>query len=184
MSEKHSILYYSNHCRYCQEVIYNVSRTNWKDEIHFICLDNRVKKNGSFYAILENGQEIEIPKNICRVPSLMLLNRGGMVMEGMQVKEYFVHKQNTDSQTKEDLGTFSMGDFGTVVSDTFSFLDQSSDELLSKGSGGTRQMHNYASINHMSHIETPPEDYVPDKIGQNTTIENIQSERDQLPSYR
>ena len=45
-------------------------------------------------------------------------------------------------------------------------LDMNDEELSAKGSGGFRQMHSYASINQVDKIETPEEDYSPDKIGE------------------
>ena len=35
-----------------------------------------------------------------------------------------------------------------VESDTYSFWDQSSEEMLAKGNGGMRQMYNYSTIDY------------------------------------
>jgi hypothetical protein len=35
-----------------------------------------------------------------------------------------------------------------VASDTYSFWDQSSEEMLAKGNGGMRQMYNYSTIDY------------------------------------
>ena len=51
------------------------------------------------------------------------------------------------------------------------------DELSAKGSGGTRQMHSYADINYNTKIETPEEDYSPDKIDGNITVDKLQEQR-------
>ena len=61
---------------------------------------------------------------------------------------------------------FSMFEMGTSMSDTYSYLDQSPDEMNAKGEGGLRQMHSFVKLNHNDSIETPPEDYEPDKVGQ------------------
>jgi hypothetical protein len=63
-----------------------------------------------------------------------------------------------------------------VVSDNFSFLDQSSDSLSAKGDGGLRQLHQYATLAHVDKIETPPDNYVPDKIGE-VSLETLQQQR-------
>ena len=47
-----------------------------------------------------------------------------------------------------------MGSFG-VTSDNYSFLDQSSEDLSAKGSGGLRQLYNYATIDFNQTIECP-----------------------------
>ena len=58
-----------------------------------------------------------------------------------------------------------------ISSDNFSFLDQSSDDLSTKGSGGMRQMYNYADINFVEKINTPNDEYVADKINENAVKE-------------
>jgi hypothetical protein len=63
-----------------------------------------------------------------------------------------------------------------VVSDNFSFLDQSSDSLSAKGDGGLRQLHQYATLEYVDKIETPPDNYVPDKIGE-VSLESLQQQR-------
>ena len=54
---------------------------------------------------------------------------------------------------------------GSNLSDNYSYLDLTSDQLSAKGDGGLRQLHNYVTINDNLTIATPPEDYVPNKIG-------------------
>ena len=49
------------------------------------------------------------------------------------------------------------------MSDTYSYLDQDPNEMLVKGKGGTRQMHNFQNLNKDVPIETPPEDYTKEK---------------------
>jgi hypothetical protein len=63
-----------------------------------------------------------------------------------------------------------------VTSDNFSFLDQTSDELSAKGNGGLRQMYNYATVDFHDKINTPAEDYVPDKIG-NVSMDQLKQQR-------
>ena len=75
------------------------------------------------------------------------------------------------------LGNDNIGGFG-VASDSFSFWDQGSDELLAKGNGGTRQMYNYATIDHKTTIETPPDEYTPDKVGEDS-MKNMEAQRNQ-----
>ena len=62
------------------------------------------------------------------------------------------------------------------ASDCYSYLDMTSDELSAKGSGGTRMMHSYVSLDHEDSITTPPEDYVPDKVGEDS-MEKLQQQR-------
>ena len=67
------------------------------------------------------------------------------------------------------------------MSDKYSYLDQSSDELGVKGNGGLRQMHAFQKINELIKIDTPPEDYVKEKMG-GDTLKNYQESRDKAVS--
>jgi len=73
------------------------------------------------------------------------------------------------------LGRESMGGFG-VASDNYSFLDQTADELSAKGNGGMRQLYNYATLDLVDKIETPPDNYSPDKVG-SVSLEQLQQKR-------
>ena len=66
---------------------------------------------------------------------------------------------------------------GTCMSDTYSYLDQSPDEMNAKGAGGLRQMHSFVTINHNDKINTPPEDYEPDKVGE-VDMGKLQAQRE------
>lgn len=163
------VLYYSNYCQHSKELITLLSKSKLKEEVHFICIDRRTKKDGGIYIMLENGQQILLPPNITCVPALLLLNRGHRVVLGEEIKSYLVvREERINAQSTGFNGeplAFSMGEFGTIMSDNYSFLDQNSDEMSAKGTGGMRQMHNYVPLSHNDTIETPPEDWTPDKVG-------------------
>lgn len=176
------IFYYSNYCPNCRSYIQTLSHTSIKDDIHFICLDKRSRKpNGATYVTLDNGQEILLPPTVTKVPALLLLNEGHRVIFGDEIQTHFqpvrTPSQN-QSQPTDEPNAFSLGmttGFG-VASDSFSFLDQTSDEMSAKGNGGMRQHHHYASIGESDMINTPEETYEPDKIG-NVSMEKLQEER-------
>ena len=67
------------------------------------------------------------------------------------------------TQSQGEPMAFSLGG-GSVVSDNYSFLDMTSEDLSAKGSGGTRQMHSYATLDFNDKINTPNEDYDPNKV--------------------
>ena len=48
--------------------------------------------------------------------------------------------------------------------------------LVQKGPGGLRILHNYVTLDNSCSIETPPENYIPDKIGE-IDIGKIREER-------
>lgn len=196
-----AILYYSTYCKHCNNLINYCSRLNITNQLHFLCVDKRVKRGQQEFILLDNGTEILMPSAIRSVPSLLLLNYGNKILEGDQIKEFIDSKIAQTQQHQVPLtqqnglknggqgnggnmgpmsepDAFSLGGLGSVVSDQYSFLDQSADELSAKGNGGTRQMYNYATINQFDSIETPPDDYVPNKVG-NMSLDQIRAMREQ-----
>ena len=67
---------------------------------------------------------------------------------------------------------------GNTLSDNYSYLDTSPEDLSAKGAGGLRILHNYVTLDGVSGIDTPPEDYQPDKIGE-IDLGKIQQKRQQ-----
>jgi len=182
-----SILYYSNYCENSKKIIQTLSNTQVKDDMHFISIDKRNKKgNGATYIQLENGQEILLPPTINKVPALLLLNKNHQVLFGNDIMNYLEPKelveQNIATKNNGEPMAFSInsncgGCFG-VASDNYSFLDQSPDELSAKGSGGLRQQHHYSLLdNNNDTIETPPDNYDPQRIGE-VSIEQLQQNRE------
>ena len=177
------ILYYSNYCKNCGVILPQLSQSQVKSDIHFICIDNRIKKsNGSTYIILQNQKEIILPQTVSKVPALMLLNRGNQVIYGNNIMEHLVpvkSKTIHNSQFSEP-EAFYLGDINNsgVISDNFSFLDQTVESLSAKGNGGLRQLRNNVTLEYQDKIETPPDDYTPNTIGNNVSMEQIQNERE------
>lgn len=176
-----SILYYSTYCDNCNKLLQVVARSNSKSDMHFINIDKRTKKpNGATYIILENGQEILLPPSITKVPALLLLNKGHRVLFGNDINNHLeasnVAQTNSIVKTNGEPLAFSMGGCGYgVASDNYSFLDQDPQSLSAKGDGGMRQQHHYVGLDYMDNIETPPDTYQPDKIGQISTEQLEQS---------
>ena len=75
-----------------------------------------------------------------------------------------------------------MGGFG-VMSDNYSFLDQSSEDLSAKGSGGLRQLYNYATIDFNESINCPAIEEKQARIGPDVTLEKLQKERNEQITY-
>ena len=165
-----SILYYSNHCEPSKKLIKTISSLKKiKDDIHFICVDKRVKENdGATYIILENNQRVVLPPTVTKVPALLLLNHSHHVLFGEQIYNHLQPKQQ-ELNTEATYGNEEPMAYGinqmNSISDNYSFWDQSSDDLSAKGGGGLRQMHSYCTINQSDSIATPPDDYEPDKVG-------------------
>ena len=165
-----SVLYYSKYCENCKKLLYELGKTKIQKDIHFLSIDKRINRGNSVYIILDNGNEIFMPPNIISVPTLLLLNKGNKLLVGDDVNNFF-KPQIMGEKTQAVLSNmeplaFSGYEMGTSMSDTYSYLDQGPDEMNAKGEGGLRQMHSFVQLNQTDRIETPPEDYEPDKVGQ------------------
>lgn len=150
-----SILYYSKYCEVSKKYLQILSKSNMQKDIHFICIDKRVKDaSNKTFIILENGQKIILPENVTRVPALLLLTKGYEVIYGERILEHLKPRQEVEVRqaTRNNMEpmAFSLGGgggFSNIVSDQYSFLDQAPEDLEAKGNGGLRQMHNYVDLN-------------------------------------
>lgn len=182
-----SILYYSNYCDNSNKILELLSKSKIKDQMHFICIDKRIKKNNSTYIILNNGQDILLPPNVTGVPALLLLNKNHKVLFGNEILNHLqpeldleksknnINKNYIDEPVSFSLNNNVSGGFG-VISDEYSYLDQNSEDLSAKGNGGMRQQHHYASIKQNFNIETPPDTYTSDTIG-NVSMDKLLEKR-------
>lgn len=178
------ILYYSNYCNNCKQLLPKLAQSQLKKDIHFICIDNRtIKPDGSTYIILSNQQEIILPNTVDKVPALLLLNRGNQVIYGENIERQLnpVKTGREEILVNKEPEAFNFGDINNsgVMSDNYSFLDQSIEALSAKGNGGLRQLRNNVQLDYTDQIETPPDNYVPNKIGE-VSMEKLQQSRDQI----
>lgn len=183
-----NILYYSNYCDNCKKLLQILSRTQLKDELHFLCIDKRVTMpDGSIHLLIKNGQQVLLPPTVSKVPALILVNNGFHVLFGDQIYQHLQPKEKSEqnratfNQGEPDAFTFASFSPSGITSDHYSFLDMNADELLAKGQGGLRQLHNYVNFNEdgMMNIETPPDNYAPDKVD-DSAMQQYQQQRNEL----
>lgn len=187
------ILYYSNFCQNSQRLLQTLKQSACQKDIHFLCVDRRVKgHDGTTNIVLQNGQQVQLPPTITKVPALLLPNRGFQVLFGEQIYQFLQPREKqamasaTNNQGEPECFAFGSGGIasGCIASDQYSFWDMDADSLSAKGNGGMRQMHNYVSINGGDPtIETPPDTYQPDKVGDGE-LERIQQKRNEINQGR
>ena len=102
---------------------------------------------------------------------MLLLHNGNRILFGDEILSFFrddfdKERKKSTNNNGEPLAYSFNGEMGTSMSDNYSYLDQSSDEMGVKGQGGLRQMHNYCNIDNQETIETPEENYTPDKVNE------------------
>jgi len=135
-----------------------------------------------------------MPENVTRVPALLLLNQNYKVIYGDEIYQHLKPqvKQEIKQATKNNMEPINFQDGfsafsgfgGGIVSDNYSFLDQSDNELSVKGDGGLRQMHNYVSLNDSMnlnmHLPKDDHEYKSDKLKEGEmSVESLQRRRDQ-----
>jgi hypothetical protein len=147
------------------------------------------------FIVLQTGQQIIMPENVTRVPALLLLNQNYKVIYGDDIYKHLKPQtqQQVQQATKNNMepnnfqdGFGSFGGFGAggIVSDNFSFLDQSDSELSVKGNGGLRQMHNYVTLDDSANLtmKLPQDDqeYKTDKLKEGElSVESLQRRREE-----
>jgi hypothetical protein len=175
------ICYYSNYCEPSKKLLQKMAKTKLKQEIHFISIDQReVARNGQTYIIF-NQERLVLPSNISRVPALFFTETN-KVLFGDDIYSYLLPKE----QALNHVATAGQGEpecFSIQnmcqLSDNYSFLDQSPEDLYAKGNGGMRQLRHFSSLQEEHSIHTPDEDYVPDKVGlKGKSLEEFKAERD------
>lgn len=183
------ILYYSNYCENCKILLNSLARSNMKDTLHYMCIDNRKKEGNDIYIVFPNNFKILMPSNIRSVPSLLLLTKGGLVLEGGDIYNYLKKKESELESGGVDGGgsggdfiekepaPFGINEFGSFHNDTFSFYDENPESMKAEGDGGLRQLHNYVKYGDEININTLPETYVPDKI-KNVSLDKLRQERE------
>ena len=180
------VLYYSNYCKHSKKVVEFLAKGGLTETIDCICIDKR-KRNpttNQIVVFLENGQQVTMPPNINSVPALLLVNQKYKLVLGLDIIKHF------EPQMKDKLASANFGNGeplgysinptsgSNIVSEQFTYYSMTPEELSAKGAGGRRQMYNYvpASQNNAA-IPTPPDNYRPDKIDSEVTIDKIQQQR-------
>ena len=162
------ILYYSNNCGHCQKLLAYLAKNALIDKYNFVNIDRRTVDpyTNQIHVILDRGTKVSLPPNVTRVPTLVLVNKKHQTVVG---EEIYAHLEPTVArgykmavgENGEPSGFVLASSSGgvNIVSETFTMYDASPEELLAKGTGSMRQMHNYASANNeFGYIQTPMED--------------------------
>ena len=78
----------------------------------------------------------------------------------------------------EPVGATLGSSAANIFSESYTSYDLTPQELSAKGSSGRRSMHNYVSANEeIIGIYTPPDNYQPDKVTADITVDSLQQKR-------
>jgi hypothetical protein len=182
-----TILYYSNFCEHSKKLLQHVSKSKITKDIHFICIDKRVKEsNGKIFIVLQNGQKIVMPPNITKVPALYFINQnnvlyGNDIYNFLKPKEEVIVKHVTQNNMEPMAFGFTSNMTG-IVSDSYSFWDLKDDALETKGNGGLSQLHNYVLLDesNMASFNCPTDEHQYNKFKDDdakSILENLERQR-------
>ena len=180
------VLYYSNHCKHSKKILQSLGKTNLREKISFICIDNRYldNKTNQIIIVLDNGKQLIMPPNLKKVPALLLVNDKFRILLGDSIIEHLrpdIIRQNEASVSSSGGEPFCYtfnGAPNNIVSEQYTMYNMSPDELSAKGTGGNRQLYNYVPVdNNLNLIQTPDDTYKPNKVGGDVTVDNLQQKR-------
>ena len=183
------ILYYSNFCPHSKSVIQFIAKNNLTNSLNCICIDKRTREPNSnqIKIVLENGKKVSMPPNVHSVPTLLLVKQNYNVILGNNIIEYL----KPTIQEKINIATNQQGEpIGyhiqnsnngmNIVSETYTNYNMSPEELSTKGNGMNRQMYSYVKADsNDDNIYTPPDNYRPDKLSNNITVDSLQQKRNE-----
>ena len=184
------ILYYSNYCKYSQNVLQHVVKHQLIEKVSCISIDRRQRdhQNNHLQVVLENGQRLYLPPNVQSVPALLLVQKNHTVLFGdKQIIHYLKEKYGNPAEAASEILQFNGGEpsgyaFATATtsgSEKYTNYHLNPDDLLSKSTSKNRDLRNYVSADHeMGTIPAPPETYKPNKISSDITIEDLQKQRE------
>jgi hypothetical protein len=175
------VIYYSNFCDPSKKLLQKVAKTKLSQEIHFICIDRRQRDSKGNTILFVQNEQVMLPPNVTKVPALYQIETK-QVLFGDDIYSHLLPQEVAINQVATN-GNFDPDPFSVFgmskLSDTYSFLDTSVEDLGAKGSGGMRQLKRFATLEDQSSIHCPKDDYSPDKVS-SKTLEDYKAERDSM----
>ena len=160
-----------------------MAKTKLSQEIHFICIDQRKRDSKGNTILFLQNEQVMLPSAVTKVPALYQLETK-QVLFGDDIYSHLLPREVAINQVATN-GNFEPECYSIYgmnkMSDTFSFLDQSPEDMSAKGVGGARQLRRFATVEEQFSIHCPEEDYTPDKVGKTgKSLEEYKQERDAL----
>ena len=172
------VLYYSTNCRSCDKIINELARTELQKSIHFVCIDRRTKRNNHTYVHMESGEEVLLPRTVTKVPALLMLQENNRVIFGNAIYDLFTPKKEPAPQElKAPSAPREFGNLGMLSSNiqsaSYGMLNEAEEDEVSQNG-------HYVSAfyDNIEQIETPDDDYMPDKLDEES-MKRYKEEREQ-----
>jgi len=198
------IFYYSNLCPHSQKVIQFVVKHQLQSKLSCICVDKRKRDaNNQTVVVLETGKHVMLPPNLQSVPAVLCVKKNYVLVQGTDpILEYFqaafglsasaqqlyenpydspANAVNRRPQAMDPVGvgvqslTGNMG----IFSETYTQYHLTPEDLAGDSQSRRRPMYGYTPVDRHMAIETPEDNWRPDKIASNMTVDVIQQQRNQ-----
>jgi hypothetical protein len=148
-----------------QKLLEFISKNNIIDKINCLCVDKRFTDthNNQVFIKLDNGQQVIMPPSVNSVPALLLKQKKYTVITGYGI--IINHFKEDPKYANELLAQSS--------------ILTNNGEPISYDFGGTNNTYGNKNfdINSNFSINAQNENYKPDKIGSDVTIENLLQQR-------
>jgi hypothetical protein len=170
------VVFYSNRCDHSRELLSKLARHPVSKEIAFVCVDRREIQGSSTYAVLEDEKRVKLPAELSEVPAVLLLEKGNVLVSGSAVSAYLPPPD--PAAVGGEPTAYSWTEMGGL-SDAYAYIDTSSQDMLAQGSGGSRMMHAFTTLDGGQDIATPAQ--VDDKLQAVATsdVEAVAARREQ-----
>lgn len=170
------VVFYSNRCDHSRELLAKLARHPVSRDVAFVCVDRREAQGSSMYAVLEGEKRVKLPAELSEVPAALLLEKGNVLVSGSAVSAYLPPPDAAAAGNEPT--AYSWAEMGGL-SDAYAYVDTSSDDMLAQGSGGSRMMHAFTTLDGGQDITTPAQ--ADDKVQTvaTTDIEAIAARREQ-----
>jgi hypothetical protein len=181
------ILYFSNHCPHSQKLLPYLVKNQIHTRLNFVCVDRRERcpKTGTVHIVLENGTKVLLPPNVHRVPSLVLVKDKYRCVIGDDIYTHLQPLVRSDvlDRNGEPAGFPLSGAGGAAHPGGGSGFSESFSPYDLGPANGRHETMSLASSRHMpafgdaAPIDTPAEQYKPDKLRSDLTIDALQQQR-------
>lgn len=173
------IFYYSNYCNHSKKVIEHIYKNNLIEKLSCICIDNRSRdsQNNNIIILLENGAKVYLPPTVQSVPTMLIKSRNHTTIHGYKNITEFLNSEpqylNVQSSRSEILQKnhepISFG--SSAQSNNFMEYDLNSP---------FQDMGNFVSVNSSNSIHAPEENYKPDKLSSDVTVDKLLEQRNTI----
>jgi hypothetical protein len=130
------VLFYSNKCIHCKNLMNQMNKNNIKSKFNFFCIDDNYNK---------------IPSSIKSVPSI-LFKDNNTILVGKSVFNWLneqttntpsQNEQNQEPQNQDGPLAWHGAEMGGAMSDNYSFLNS---DTSAQGTGGASIAHNFSFL--------------------------------------